>query len=149
MNKLVNDVQHRGSSSPVPMKHDNGVPSASRNELASISFRNRPYKQEILDDPNSIPDHSHVLSSAMSAKDMMQPTAAQRYPQPVIENPIDDPGPPKIALAPHIGSSLSNSNIMDRSMLGSLPPQRTARSPRDAMRHRRRLEAMRSRNGMQ
>ncbi|KAL3919028.1 MAG: hypothetical protein SGILL_003960, partial [Bacillariaceae sp.] len=61
-------------------------------------------------------------------------------------NRVSPPARPNIALAPQMNPSLSRSSNGTSENLGSLPPQRSpARSPRDALRNRRRLEAMRAR----
>jgi hypothetical protein len=151
MSTLFNDVRQRSSLSVANTKNeDMSSLRYPRNESGPTSFRNRSNKQENLEESNSAPSHSHILSSSMSAREkMMQQTAAQSYQQPDNECSVDAHGPPKIALAPHTGSTFTISNVVDGSISNSSSPPLTARSPREAIRHRRRIEAMRSRNMLQ
>jgi Formin Homology 2 Domain/Subunit CCDC53 of WASH complex len=143
MSTIFNEIQERGTLSPSsPMKNGTimtSTPAISPSEPSSYNRMSYQY---------NVSNDSATSSSSLVAKEMLRQNAARRQQHDDGDRNASSERSPNLALAPQIGSTLKNVGS-GSSVLGSMPPQPTARSPRDALRNRRRLEAMRARNGQQ
>ncbi|KAL3921678.1 MAG: hypothetical protein SGILL_002621 [Bacillariaceae sp.] len=135
MSSMFNQIQQRGPSS------DGNGTSSSTNRPQS-AYRNMQYQPRIPEESTSSPSPSSIASSAAAAaaKASLRQKAARRH-QNEASMASDNSARPNIALAPHVNPS--------NPPLGGPPPQPSTRSPRDALRNRRRLEAMRARHQTQ
>ncbi|KAG7367515.1 formin homology 2 domain containing protein [Nitzschia inconspicua] len=137
MSVLFNEMQQRGSSPPSttppstkPIDGNVSSMSSRAESTAPQSYRNMSRKQEIPEgaaqSPSMRPYSHHHLDG---------------------EGKSESGGYRNVALAPQISSRIQHSESnRDDPVIGALPPQATARSPRDALRNRRRVEAMRARS---
>ena len=121
MSSLFNEIQKRGSG---------------ENSNVTPSLRNMQYQPEIPEETPSPSSQTPSPTAAASANDTLRQKALQRHRN--YAPASNDGSSSKMALAPQMKSFSNN----------DLPPSSAAsniRSPRDALRNRRRLEAMRSR----
>jgi hypothetical protein len=127
MSTLFNQTK-RGPSDPQIPSQESSTHTSSKSSYSSIQ-----YQYGIPEESTASPLPSSIASSAAAAaKESLRQKAARRHLNDISRD-TDNEARPNIALAPQMNPPL-----------GSYPPQPPMRSPRDALRNRRRLEAMRS-----
>jgi hypothetical protein len=159
MSSLFNDIQKRASESN-SSNNDHVVSHVEQpTPKATSPYRSMQYQPGISEErfsPSNSPSAA-AASAAAAAKESLRQKAMlrqQRYQEGPSQDNVGyiDGTMSKISLAPQMkvpSNDSSSSSSSQQQTLGALPPSgpsTTSRSPRDALRNRRRMEAMRSRH---